>query len=81
MFLFSACGIPRGEHEQLKQTCKQEKESLQAQIQTYQDEINKLKKLLSEKEQQYSSLFFRYETLSTQYLKLKKMLTKPDSNI
>lgn len=79
--LFSGCGIPRAKHEQLRETCSREKDALQEQIRNGQEEIRRLKKLLSEKEQQYSSLFHRYESLSAQYLKLRKLLVKEESKI
>jgi len=43
-----------------------------AKIASLEQENQRLKDELSEKEAQYSSIFFRFESLSKDYLKLKK---------
>ncbi len=76
LVLFS-CGIPRSEYDKVKEEHAVEKKALQTQVSALMAEVQQLKIQLAEKEAQYSALFFRFESLSSEYLKLKRIIETP----
>jgi chromosome segregation ATPase len=79
--LGGACGVPRADLEQALQAKQVEKEALTAQIHRLEDELKTVKRLLSEKKAEFEAIFNRYETLSRDYLRLKKEVEIPPSTL
>lgn len=78
LLVASSCGVPRAEHDRMRVAFQKEKNALVLRNSKLEQELNLIKAKLAEMETQYSSLFFKYESLSRDYLKLKRSLTSPE---
>lgn len=70
----ASCGIPRADFENALKKSQRDKEALMTQIMQLENQLKAVRKQLREKENQFDSLFYRYESLSRDYLRLKKSI-------